>query len=151
MYTKIHKSESAAENHIEKIKARGGQVKVARKNGKITLKYSFEPEYGDLIEVPIRMTASERKALKQSQGQFSLDLNNVATVKVISDLLKKQGFEFKGKRGSYYGSDTWYYPYVLKKFPSGRFYRLADHGTELDTGSGQSKNQIVLEDWAGEK
>ncbi len=40
-YTKTHTNPKAAENHIAKIKARGGKVTKTGSKGKIKLYYSF--------------------------------------------------------------------------------------------------------------
>jgi len=44
-YKKLHESKEVANNHIAKIKERGGNVKQSVQNGKILLEYSFPNGY----------------------------------------------------------------------------------------------------------
>ena len=80
IYKKVHESEEIANQHITKIKKRGGNVKKSVKNGKTLLTYSFEDASYESNLTPRQQQIVRTPEFKAWFGDWENDPKNASKV-----------------------------------------------------------------------
>jgi len=117
-YKKLHESKEVANNHIAKIKERGGEVKQSVQNGKILLEYSFI----NSNEIVIRDNSDELTIKKTFSTIVDLilyydksDNFYIGTAVIDNKEIARATFEYSKKLGGWFGNDIVVKPQYRRK------------------------------------
>lgn len=117
-YKKLHESKEVANNHIAKIKERGGNVKQSVQNGNILLEYSFN----NSNEIIIRNNSDELTIKKPFSTIVDLilyydksDKFYIGTAVIDNKEIARATFEHSNKLGGWFGNDIFVKPQYRRK------------------------------------